>query len=238
MDYAEAQKRYIKATVKGIMKVISKMGVSTMRSYHGAQIFEAIGLKRELVDTYFTLTASRIEGIGIDEIALENQMRHASAYAVNSPYTDTLEVGGHFQCKDDGEIHMYNPETIYLLQRACREGNYALFKEFSRKINGENVFTIRHLLDFNIASQDTLPIEEVEPIEAIVKKFKTGAMSYGSLSKEAHECIAIAMNRLGGKAIPVKAGKISTASKRIMEKIRIAPSNRSHREDSASRAII
>ncbi|MGB7594298.1 MAG: glutamate synthase large subunit, partial [Erysipelotrichaceae bacterium] len=206
MDDVQAQDKFIKATVKGVMKVLTKMGVSTMRSYHGAQIFEAVGLRHELIGRYFTMTASRIEGIGIEEIALENQLRHESAYA-ESPSTDTLEVGGYFQCKDDGEIHLYNPETIYLLQKACREGNYPLFKSFSHKINDENIFTLRHLLDFNYGMQDTLPIEEVESVDAIVKKFKTGAMSYGSLSKEAHECIAIAMNRLGGKSNTGEGGE-------------------------------
>jgi glutamate synthase (NADPH) large chain len=209
MDFEEASGKFIKATVKGVMKVLTKMGVSTMRSYHGAQIFEAVGLRHELIDRYFTMTASRIEGIGIEEIAMENQLRHESAYQ-DSPTTDTLEVGGYFQCKDDGEIHMYNPQTIYLLQRACREGNYPLFKAFSHKINDENVFTLRHLLDFNYGVQDTLPIEEVESVDSIVKKFKTGAMSYGSLSKEAHECIAIAMNRLGGKSNTGEGGEDAT----------------------------
>ena len=215
MSYDEAKKNYVKATVKGVMKVLSKMGISTMRSYHGAQIFEAIGLKRELIDRYFTMTPSRIEGIGIEEIAMENQLRHESAYAINSPYTSTLEVGGYFQNKDDGEIHMYNPESVYLLQRACREGNYQLFKDFSKKINEESIYTLRNLLDFNYSSEDTLPIEEVEPVDAIVKKFKTGAMSYGSLSKEAHECLAIAMNRLGGKSNTGEGGEDSERFKKL-----------------------
>ena len=141
-----------------------------------------------------------MEGIGLEEIAAENQMRHESAYNENSPYTDTLEIGGYFQCKDDGEIHLYNPESIYLLQKACREGNYGLYKDYSKKINNEKIYTLRNLLDFNYNVGDTIPIEEVEPVDSIVTKFKTGAMSYGSISKEAHECLAIAMNRLGGKS--------------------------------------
>lgn len=207
MDFHSAQKTYIKAIVKGVMKVISKMGVSTIRSYHGAQIFEAIGLSSELVDRYFTMTPTRIEGIGLKEIAMENQLRHESAYSINPLYSDTLEVGGLYQVKDDGEIHLYHPESIYLLQRACREGNYALFKEFSARINGERLFTLRHLLDFNINPLDAIPIEEVEGVDSIVKKFKTGAMSYGSISKEAHECLAIAMNRLGGKSNTGEGGE-------------------------------
>lgn len=198
-SYEEGKKVYIKTAVKGIMKVLTKMGISTIESYHGAQIFEAVGLNSDFIDKYFTQTPSRIEGIGIEEIARENQMRHESAYDGASPYKETLEVGGHFQCKDEGEIHLYNPETIYLLQRACREGDYNLFKEFSKKINEKEIYTLRQLLDFNIRPGDPIPIEEVESVDAIVKRFKTGAMSYGSISQEAHECLAIAMNRLGAK---------------------------------------
>ncbi|EHQ87944.1 glutamate synthase large subunit [Desulfosporosinus youngiae] len=209
LSYAEAKKNFIKASVKGVLKVLTKMGISTMRSYHGAQIFEAVGLKKELIDKYFTMTPSRLEGIGLEEIALENQMRHESAYDENSPYTDSLEVGGYFQCKDDGEIHLYNSETIYMLQRACREGSYPLFKGYSKKINEEEIYTLRNLLDFKINSGDTIPIEEVESVESIVRRFKTGAMSYGSISKEAHECLAIAMNRLGGKSNTGEGGEDS-----------------------------
>lgn len=206
IGYAQAQNNYIKAAVKGIQKVAAKMGISTLRSYHGAQIFEAVGLEKELVDRYFTMTPSRLDGIGLEEIALENQMRHESAF-VNSPYKDTLEPGGVFQCKESGEAHLYNPETIYLLQRACREGSYDLFKEYSKKVNEEKIYSLRNLLDFNYATGETIPIEEVEPVEAIVKRFKTGAMSFGSISKEAHECLAIAMNRLGGKSNSGEGGE-------------------------------
>jgi len=209
LTYEESQKNFIKASVKGILKVLTKMGISTMRSYHGSQIFEAVGLKKDLVDKYFTLTPSRVEGIGLEEIAVENQMRHESAYLENSPYTDTLEVGGYFQCKEDGEIHLYNPETIYMLQKACREGNYSLYKDFSKKINDVGICTLRDLLDFKHNAGDTIPIEEVEAVDSIVKKFKTGAMSYGSISKEAHECLAIAMNRLGGKSNSGEGGENS-----------------------------
>lgn len=207
LTYEEGKKNYIKGSVKGILKVITKMGISTTRSYHGSQIFEAVGLRKDLVDKYFANTPSRVEGIGLEQIAQESQMRHESAYAPNSPFTETLEVGGHFQVKDDGEIHMYNPESIYLLQRAVRESNYRLFKDFSRKINDEEIFTLRGLLDFKINPGDTIPIEEVESVDSIVKRFKTGAMSYGSISKEAHECLAIAMNRLGGKSNTGEGGE-------------------------------
>jgi glutamate synthase (ferredoxin) len=207
VPYKEGIKNYIKASVKGILKVLTKMGISTVRSYHGAQIFEAVGLKKDIIDKYFTMTPSRLEGIGLEEIAKENHMRHESAYGKNSPYTDTLEVGGTFQCKNDGEQHMYNPESIYLLQRACREGDYKLFKSFSSKINEGEVITLRNLLEFNYNFCDAIPIEDVEPVDSIVKRFKTGAMSYGSISKEAHECLAIAMNRLGGKSNTGEGGE-------------------------------
>jgi len=207
VTYEEGKKNFIKASVKGILKVLTKMGISTMRSYQGAQIFEAVGLKKSLVDKYFTLTPSRLEGIGIEELALENQMRHESAYNENSPYTDTLEIGGFFQAKEDGELHMYNPETIYLLQKACREGNYSLFKSYTKKMNEGEVITLRNLLEFNYNIGDTIPIEDVESVDSIVKRFKTGAMSYGSISKEAHECLAIAMNRLGGKSNTGEGGE-------------------------------
>ncbi|HBP66617.1 MAG TPA: glutamate synthase large subunit [Desulfosporosinus sp.] len=207
LSYEEGQKNFIKASVKGILKVLTKMGISTVRSYHGSQIFEAVGLKKALIDKYFTLTPSRVEGIGLEEIAVENLMRHESAYLENSPYTETLEVGGCFQCKEDGEIHLYNPETIYMLQKACREGNYSIYKDFSKKVNDVGLCTLRDLLDFKYNADDTIPIEEVDSVDSIVRKFKTGAMSYGSISKEAHECLAIAMNRLGGKSNSGEGGE-------------------------------
>lgn len=207
IDYKTAEKNYIKSAIKGIMKVLSKMGISTMRSYHGAQIFEAVGMNRSVIEKYFTATPSRMEGIGLEEIAQENKMRHESGFNENSPYTDTLEVGGYFQNKDDGEKHMYNPESIYMVQKAVRTGDYNLFKQFSTIINQENVYTIRGLLDFNFSGSDIIPIEEVEPVSSIVKRFKTGAMSYGSISIEAHEALAIAMNRLGGKSNTGEGGE-------------------------------
>ncbi len=203
----EGRKHYVKAAVKGMLKVLTKMGISTIRSYHGAQIFEAVGLKRELVDKYFTHTPSRLEGIGLAEIVRENEMRHDSAYDESPLYADSLESGGTFQCKDDAEEHLYNPETIYLLQRACREENYELFHDYTKKINDERNITLRSLLEFNYDVGDAIPIEEVESVESIVRRFKTGAMSYGSISKEAHECLAIAMNRLGGKSNTGEGGE-------------------------------
>lgn len=206
-EYKVAEKNYISAVVHGIMKVLCKMGISTIRSYHGAQIFEVIGINQDVIDQYFTDTHSPIGGIGLEEIAQENKIRHDSGFIENSPYKDTLEAGGYFQCKDDGEEHMYNPESIYMLQQAVREENYSLFKEFSKKINGENVYTIRGLFDFNYSREDTIPIEEVESVDSIVKRFKTGAMSFGSISQEAHEALAIAMNRLGGKSNTGEGGE-------------------------------
>ena len=207
LTYDVGKKNFIKASVKGILKVLTKMGISTMRSYHGSQIFEAVGLRKDLIDKYFTMTPSRLEGIGLEEIAVENQLRHDSAYLENLLYSDTLEVGGYLQYKNDGEIHLYNPETIYLLQKACREGNYPLYKDYSKKVNDEEIYTLRNLLDFKYNVGDTIPIEEVESVDSIVKRFKTGAMSYGSISKEAHECMAIAMNRLGGKSNTGEGGE-------------------------------
>ncbi len=204
---AEGIAHYIKGAVKGILKVLTKMGISTIQSYHGAQIFEAVGLAQDFVDKYFTHTPSRLEGIGMEEVHQENKLRHDSAFSQNSPYTDTLETGGVFQNKADGEEHLYNPETVYLLQKACRTGDYSLFKAFSRKIGEEQLATLRSLLEFKFTPGETIPIEEVEPVDQIVKRFKTGAMSYGSISKEAHECLAVAMNRLGGKSNTGEGGE-------------------------------
>jgi glutamate synthase (ferredoxin) len=177
-----------------------------MRGYHGAQVFEAVGLKRELVDKYFTMTPSRLEGSGWRKSPRKAECA-TTVPLIEMIRPETLETGGYFQCKENGEVHLYNPQTIYLLQRACREGDYHLFKEFSRRINEEKVYTLRNLLEFNIIPGDTIPIEEVEPVESIVRRFKTGAMSYGSISKEAHECLAIAMNRLGGKSNSGEGGE-------------------------------
>ena len=205
LSVEEAKKNYIDAGVDGMMKVLTKMGISTMSSYQGAQIFEAVGLSSELVNKYFTGTPSRLEGIGLEEIEKENQMRHDTAYSPRYLNRDTLETGGYFQVTEDGEEHLYNSETIYLLQKACQEGNYQIYKQFAEKVNDTQV-TIRSLFDFG-SNKKPIPIEEVESAENLVKRFKTGAMSYGSISKEAHECIAIAMNRLGGKSNTGEGGE-------------------------------
>lgn len=207
-SWEKACETFVKASVKGMMKVLTKMGISTMRSYHGAQIFEGIGLGEEVVQRYFTATPSRLGGIGLQEIALENQMRHESAFGSTDSVRRTLEVGGHFQYKKEGELHLYDPESIYLLQRACREGDYGLYKAFVKKIKGsQKLVTLRDLLEWDGDASQAIPIEEVEPVESIVRKFKTGAMSYGSISQEAHECLAIAMNRLGGKSNTGEGGE-------------------------------
>jgi glutamate synthase (ferredoxin) len=183
------------------------MGISTVQSYRGAQIFEAIGLNRELVDGYFSGTASRIEGIGLDAIAAESAARHAHAYTVAPELDGELDPGGQYQWRRRGEFHMYNPNSIALLQHAVRAGSYKLFKKYSEVVNDEslNLATLRGLLKFR--SSKSIPLDEVEPAREIVKRFKTGAMSYGSISKEAHETLAVAMNRIGGKSNTGEGGE-------------------------------
>lgn len=208
IDYKTACKNYVKAAVKGIVKVISKMGISTIQSYQGAQIFEAIGIKKSVIDKYFAGTPSRIEGIDLNGIAQEVKMRFEKAYP-DSPYrVQVLNSGGQYQWRSDGEYHLQNPDAIYRLQMAVRSGNYELFKEYSSLINQQsrNLCTLRSLFSFKFAPQ-VIPIDEVEPVESIMKRFKTGAMSYGSISKEAHETLAIAMNRIGGKSNTGEGGE-------------------------------
>ncbi|MGB4658299.1 MAG: glutamate synthase large subunit [Mobilitalea sp.] len=196
---------FIVASVDGMMKVLTKMGISTMSSYYGAQIFEAVGISSIVINRYFAGTSSRLEGIGLTEIEKENQMRHDTAYYERNMNRDTLETGGYLQVTEDGEEHLYNAESIYLLQKACREGNYQVYKQFAEKTNDTQI-TLRSLFDIE-TNRKPIPIEEVEPVENLVKRFKTGAMSYGSISKEAHECIAVAMNRLGGKSNTGEGGE-------------------------------
>ncbi|MBB2183392.1 glutamate synthase large subunit [Lachnospiraceae bacterium MD1] len=200
-----AVNNFIHASVDGMLKIITKMGITKMNSYHGAQIFEAIGISSSVINQYFTGTPTRLEGVGLEEIEKENQMRHDTAYSTSYNNRDTLETGGYFQVTADGEEHLYNAETIYLLQKACREGDYQLYKQFAAQIN-ESQITLRSLFEIG-NNRQPIPIEEVESVESIVKRFKTGAMSYGSISKEAHECLAIAMNRLGGKSNTGEGGE-------------------------------
>ena len=207
IDYATACKNYIKAVTKGVIKIASKIGISTIQSYRGAQIFEAIGLSHSVIDKYFTWTASRIEGADMDAIAHETILRHAHAFPDREVNGHTLDVGGDYQWRKEGEKHLFSPETIHALQQAVRSGDYAAYKRYSQGINDQSQqhFTLRSLLSFK--PRQPVPIEEVEPVEAIVKRFKTGAMSYGSISKEAHESLAIAMNRLGGKSNTGEGGE-------------------------------
>ncbi len=199
-----------KALGKGVLKVMSKMGVSTIASYTGAQIFEALGLSSELVDAYFAGTASRIEGIGLDEIAEEVAKRHSVAYpplGITLPHR-TLGVGGEYKWRREGPPHLFDPETVFRLQHATREGRYDLFKGYTDRVNDQSkqLMTLRGLLEFD-PDRTPVPIEEVEPISEIVKRFSTGAMSYGSISLEAHQTLAIAMNRLGGKSNTGEGGE-------------------------------
>jgi glutamate synthase (NADPH/NADH) large chain len=208
VDYYTAAHNYTKAIVKGVVKVISKMGISTIASYFGSQIFEAIGLSDAFVNKYFTSTPSRIGGVGIDVISREVGMRHAHAFPDRSVNGRTLDVGGSYQWREDGEHHLFNPETIYKLQLAVRTNDYKVFQSYANLINHQSrgLGTLRDLLDFKFVEQP-VPLEEVEPVESIVRRFKTGAMSYGSISKEAHEALAIAMNRIGGKSNTGEGGE-------------------------------
>jgi glutamate synthase domain-containing protein 2/glutamate synthase domain-containing protein 3 len=187
---------------------MSKMGISTLQSYCGAQIFEAIGLERKFVDRYFTWTASRIGGADIDIIAREVRQRHKRAFPPRAAAPAELETGGEYRWRRDGEMHLFNPETVHTLQHATRSGQYAIYKEYTHLVNDQSrqLGTLRGLLDFKSGSR-AIPIEEVEPVEEILKRFATGAMSYGSISQEAHETIAIAMNRLGGKSNTGEGGE-------------------------------
>lgn len=203
ISYEEARENYISAAVKGILAVMSKMGISTVHSYHGAQIFEAVGISRDLIQKYFVNTPSPIEGIGLKEIAKENALRHEKAYA--DP--EKLPRGDFYQYHKGGQPHIIDPETVELLQRACRTGDYDVYRQYAEKVNKKSLFRLRDLLEFVYPAGCSIPIEEVEPVESIVKRFRTGAMSYGALSKEAHECVARAMNRLGGRSNTGEGGE-------------------------------
>jgi glutamate synthase domain-containing protein 2/glutamate synthase domain-containing protein 1/glutamate synthase domain-containing protein 3 len=198
ITFKDAEKNFLKATHKGLYKVISKMGISTIQSYCGAQIFEAVGLGDTLIEKYFTATPSRIGGIGIETVAEEAIRRHDIGYPVFPNTDDMLEEGGEYHWRKEGEFHQLNPTTIALLQHSTRSGKYEIFKQFSKAVNEQTrvLANIRGLLKFKTGK--SIPISEVEPASEIVKRFATGAMSYGSISKEAHETLGIAMNRLGG----------------------------------------
>ncbi len=208
VHHDEAVIRYVKALNKGVLKVMSKMGISTLQSYCGAQIFEAVGLAREFVDTYFTSTASRIGGVGLPTISEEVRLRHARAFGRKAAGPVELESGGEYQWRRDGEIHLFNPETVFKLQHATRTGQYRIFKEYTRLVDDQSQHraTLRSLFALKPVGPP-VPLEEVEPVEAILPRFSTGAMSYGSISQEAHETLAIAMNRMGAKSNTGEGGE-------------------------------
>jgi len=204
----EALDHYIKALRKGVLKAMSKMGISTVRSYHGAQIFEAVGLSRSIIDKHFAGTTSQIEGVGLDVLAEEAVRRHKYAFQPLTDDVTKLDVGGEYQFRVRGERHLLNPETVSRLQHAVQRGTFKDFKEFTSTVNdlSKNLCTLRGLFEFKKAEQP-VPIEEVEPAQEIVKRFCTGAMSFGSISKEAHETLAIAMNRIGGRSNTGEGGE-------------------------------
>ncbi len=211
---AVAVRNLVKSLGKGVLKVMSKMGISTVASYTGAQVFEAIGLSHELVDQYFTGTTSKLGGVGIDTIAEEVARRHATAYPRNGilPAHRELEIGGEYQWRREGEPHLFDPETVFRLQHATRAGRYDIFKQYTARIDeqSERLMTLRGLFRFkgeDATGRASVPIDEVEPASEIVKRFSTGAMSYGSISREAHETLAIAMNRLGAKSNTGEGGE-------------------------------
>jgi len=203
----KAIKNYVKSVSKGVVKICSKMGISTIRSYIGAQIFESLGINEDVIEKYFTRTPSRIGGIGLHEIAEESLKRHEHAFFTDFE-KETLETGGNYQWRKSGEFHLFNPETIHTLQKATRNDDYEAFKKYSRLVNEQttNQATLRGLLKFKKNLQ-SISIEKVEPIEEILKRFKTGAVSYGSISQEAHEAMAVAMNRIGGKSNTGEGGE-------------------------------
>ncbi len=209
LSVEQASKNYIKAANKAILKVASKMGISTVQSYRGAQIFEAIGLSKDVIDRYFTNTASRIGGVPLAVIARESLDRHRRGFPQRHVEVEVLPTGGNYQWRRDGEYHMWNPDSLAKLQHAVRIDSFATFREFTRLIDDEarHRCTLRGLLNFTRGERKAIPIEQVQPASEIVKRFVTGAMSFGSISKEAHENLAIAMNRLGGKSNTGEGGE-------------------------------
>jgi glutamate synthase domain-containing protein 2/glutamate synthase domain-containing protein 1/glutamate synthase domain-containing protein 3 len=203
----KAYKHYIKSINKALLKIIAKMGISTIQSYRGAQIFEAIGLNSELVDRYFTGTPSRIEGVGLNHLAQEALALHRRGFPEDRGHSPLLDVGGQYQWRREGEFHLFNPETVAKLQQATRQASYTTFKEYSALVNeqSQNLCTLRGLFKFKKGS--AISLDQVEPAQEIVKRFATGAMSFGSISKEAHENLAIAMNRIGGKSNTGEGGE-------------------------------
>ena len=210
LDHETAVQNYIKAIGKGLLKIFAKMGISTLHSYRGGQIFEAVGISSSVVDEYFTGTATRIGGVDLETIAREAELRHERAYPENIDSEEELAIGGRYQWRREGERHLLNPHTVHKLQRAVRADSYDTYLEYAKLINDqtEDQYTIRGLLGF-ARDRDPIPLEEVEPIEDIMTRFCTGAMSFGSISLEAHESLAIAMNRIGGKSNSGEGGEDS-----------------------------
>ncbi len=209
MDQPTAVKKYLYASIKGVIKTMSKMGISTVASYRGAQIFECIGLNKEVIDTYFTRTTSRVKGIGLATISQETKMRHDEAYKPREVENDALDSGGIYQWRAKGERHLFSPQAIHLLQQSTKLGDMEVFRQYSNLIDEQSkgLCTLRGLMEFKFDPAKEIPLEEVEPVSSIVKRFKTGAMSYGSISAEAHEALAVAMNRLGGKSNTGEGGE-------------------------------
>ena len=210
MDFDKAVYNYLKGSIKGVVKTMAKMGISTVASYRGAQIFETIGLKLTVVNKYFTGTSSRCKGSDINQIAEESLIRHRAAFPERPIVADerALDSGGTYQWRSDGEYHLFNPETIHLLQKAVRTGSYEIYKQYAGKVNNqsENISTLRSLMRI-LNNRIPVPLADVESVESITRRFKTGAMSYGSISQEAHETLAIAMNRIGGKSNTGEGGE-------------------------------
>src|SRR5258708_1215072 len=208
VPFDKALKNYIKSVNKGLLKVASKMGISTLQSYRGAQVFEAIGLNKTVIDKYFTGTASRIEGVGLDVLAREAKMKHDHAFQPVTNADTELAIGGNYQYRIRGEYHLFNPLTVSKLQHAVRQESYSTFRDYTDLIDKQNtqLCTLRGLLEIK-KPNNPVPLDEVEPAASIVKRFATGAMSFGSISKEAHETLAIAMNRIGGKSNTGEGGE-------------------------------
>ncbi|WP_416211766.1 glutamate synthase large subunit [Microbacterium xanthum] len=208
---AKAVANLIKALGKGVLKIMSKMGISTVSSYAGAQVFEAVGLSQEFVDKYFTGTETKLGGVGLDVIASENASRHDYAYPEDGAVRahERLWTGGEYQWRRDGSPHLFNPDTVFRLQHATRTGRYDIFREYTKLVDDQaaELKTLRGMFRLRTDERTPVPIDEVEPVSAIVKRFQTGAMSYGSISKEAHETLAIAMNRIGGKSNTGEGGE-------------------------------
>jgi glutamate synthase (NADPH/NADH) large chain len=211
VDPQDAVRKYVKAAGKGVLKVMSKMGISTIASYTGAQVFEALGLSQELVDEYFTGTTSRLGGIGLEVIAAEVAARHRSAYPQNATERAhrRLEIGGEYQWRREGEVHLFNPQTVFQLQHSTRSQKYNVFQQYTAEVDrlSEKAGTLRGLFSLKEGVRPPVPIDEVEPVSEIVQRFNTGAMSLGSISPEAHSTLAVAMNRLGGRSNTGEGGE-------------------------------